>query len=102
MDFSPTCFGGCVLSPVLERVYDSSSRPENTQMRSVRQRTKPTAVDLYEVFCGVLYLPRTGCQWRFLPAEFPKWQTVYSYFVNWSKPGQDGVSVLEQALKKSG
>lgn len=31
-------------------------------LRSVRRATKPTTVDLYEVFCAVLYLLRTGCQ----------------------------------------
>ena len=71
-------------------------------LRSVRRRTKPTTVDLYEVFCAVLYLLRTGCQWRFLPSEFPKWRTVHSYFAKWSEPGPDGISVLERALKKSG
>lgn len=71
-------------------------------LSSVRRRTKPTTVDRYEVFCAVLYALRTGCQWRFLPSEWPKWQTVYSYFAKWSKPDQSGVSVLEQALKKSG
>lgn len=70
-------------------------------LRSVRRRTKPTQVDIYEVFCAVLYVLRTGCQWRFLPSEWPKWQTVYSYFAKWSKPDQDGISVLERALKKS-
>ena len=71
-------------------------------LQSVRRRTKPTTVDLYEVFCAVLYLLRTGCQWRFLPSDFPKWRTVHSYFAKWSEPGQDGISVLERALKKSG
>ena len=33
-------------------------------LRSVRKATKPTTVDLYEVLCAVLYLLRTGCQWR--------------------------------------
>jgi transposase len=69
---------------------------------SVRRRTKPTTVDRYEVFCAVLYVLRTGCQWRFLPSEFPKWQTVYAYFAKWNKSDQQGVSVLERALKKSG
>ena len=68
---------------------------------SVRRCTKPTTVDRYEVFCAVLYVLRTGCQWRFLPSEFPKWQTVYAYFAKWSEPDQDGISVLERALKKS-
>jgi transposase len=48
--------------------------------QSERRRTKPTKEDLYEVFCAVLYLLRTGCPWRFLPSDFPKWQTVYAYF----------------------
>ena len=71
-------------------------------LQNVRRRTKPTTVDLYEVFCVVLYLLRTGCQWRFLPSEFPKWRTVHSYFAKWSESDQDGISVLERALKKSG
>ncbi len=71
-------------------------------LRNVRRSTKPTTVDLYEVFCAVLYLLRTGCQWRFLPSEFPKWQSVYAYWRKWSEPDQHGMSVLERALKKSG
>lgn len=71
-------------------------------LRSVRRRTKPTTVEPYEVFCAVLYVLRTGCQWRFLPSEWPKWQTVYSYFAKWNKPDESGTSVLERALKKSG
>ena len=67
-----------------------------------RRKTKPRTIDLYEVFCAVLYLLRTGCQWRALPSDFPKWRTVHSYFAQWSEPDQDGVSLLEQALKKSG
>lgn len=63
-------------------------------LRSVRKATKPTTVDLYEVLCAVLYLLRTGCQWRFLPPEFPKWTTVYAYWRKWSEPDQHGVSVL--------
>ncbi|WP_424953378.1 IS5 family transposase [Comamonas aquatica] len=70
-------------------------------LRSVRRTTKPVTVDLYEVFCAVLYLLRTGCQWRFLPPEFPKWQSVYAYWRKWSEPDQHGVSLLQQALKKS-
>ena len=71
-------------------------------LQSVRRRTKPKTVDLHEVFCAVLYLLRTGCQWRFLPSDFPKWRTVHSYFAKGSEPDQDGISVLERALKKSG
>jgi ketosteroid isomerase-like protein len=37
-----------------------------------------------------------------LPSDFPKWRTVHHYFALWSTPPENGVSLLEQALKKSG
>jgi transposase len=83
----------------VSRVQFEQLRP---LLEGVRRRTKPRTVDLYEVFCAVLYLLKSGCQWRMLPGEFPKWRTVHSYFAKWSEPDQDGVSVLERALKKTG
>jgi transposase len=38
-----------------------------------------------EIVDAVLYVVRTGCAWRQLPADFPPWQTVYWYFVRWEK-----------------
>ena len=54
-------------------------------LESCRKRTKPRRIDLYEVFCGVLYVLKSGYQWRMLPKEFPKWRTCYSYFSQWSE-----------------
>jgi transposase len=34
-----------------------------------------------------LYLDRTGCAWRYLPTDYPPWQTVYSYFAAWRDNG---------------
>jgi transposase len=73
--------------------------PIRPLLESVRKRTKPRTVDLHEVFNAVLYLLKSGCQWRLLPQGFPNRSTVYSYFAKWSKPGPDGVSALERALK---
>jgi transposase len=69
-------------------------------LESVRKKTKPREVDLYEVWCALLYLLKGGIQWRMMPKDFPKWNTVYSYFVRWKYPGKQGVSVLEQALRQ--
>ena len=33
-----------------------------------------------EFINAVLYLVKTGCQWRNLPKDFPKWKTVYTFF----------------------
>ena len=70
-------------------------------LESARRRTKPRTVELYDVFCGVLYLLKSGCQWRMLPADFPGWRTCYKYFCQWSeRPGPEEDSILEQILKK--
>lgn len=91
----------------MRKIYPSdTSREQFETIRSIlegaRKRTKPRTVDLYEVWCGLLYVLRTGCQWRALPSDFPDWRTVYAYFAKWREPREDGVSLLEQALKKSG
>ena len=36
--------------------------------------------DLRIVWNAIFYLVKTGCQWRMLPKEFPKWQLVYYYY----------------------
>jgi putative transposase len=48
---------------------------------------RPREVDFREVVNAVLYLVFTGCQWRFLPKDYPKWQTVYYYFRVWQAAG---------------
>lgn len=55
------------------------------ELESARKVTKPRKVELYEVFCAILYVLRTGCQWRAVPHDFPKWRVVYSYFQQWSE-----------------
>ena len=68
-------------------------------LESARRRTKPRTVDLYDVFCGVLYLLKSGCQWRMLPADFPDWRTCYKYFRQWSeRPDPAKYSILEQVV----
>jgi putative transposase len=52
--------------------------------------------DLREVFNAVLYLVKAGCQWRLLPGDFPKWQTVYYYFSVWKK--NDSIEVIHELL----
>jgi transposase len=40
--------------------------------------------DLRSIWNAVSYLVKTGCQWRMLPINFPKWQLVYYYYRKWS------------------
>jgi len=39
------------------------------------------------VLNAILYVTHTGVQWRYLPHDFPDWQSVYSYFRQWKKDG---------------
>ena len=44
---------------------------------------RPRKTNLRAVVNALLYLNRTGCQWRMLPRDFPPWKTVYNYFRAW-------------------
>lgn len=34
-----------------------------------------------------MYVDRTGVQWRYLPHDFPHWNTAYGYFAKWQQEG---------------
>jgi putative transposase len=48
---------------------------------------QPVVYSRREVVNALLYVSRTGVQWRYLPHDFPDWQSVYSYFRQWKKDG---------------
>ena len=41
-------------------------------------------VSVREVFNGIMYILSTGCQWRYIPRDFPSKSTVYRYFCFWA------------------
>lgn len=45
----------------------------------------PIETDLRAVLDAIFYRIRTGCQWRFLPKDFPPSGTVYYHFRKWAK-----------------
>src|SRR5215218_9688268 len=40
-----------------------------------------------EILDAIFYVLRSGCQWRLLPHDFPRWPTVYYYFRRWRLDG---------------
>jgi transposase len=60
---------------------------------------KATHPDSRRFLDGVLWLFRTGAQWRALPKDFGNWKSVHSRFSDWSKKGI--FSQLLQHLSKS-
>jgi transposase len=48
---------------------------------------RPRKTDLRCVVDAVLYVLRTGCQWRYLPKDLPPKSTVWRYFDEWRRNG---------------
>ena len=43
--------------------------------------------NLRGILDAVLYISKSGCQWRMLPKDFAPWQSVYYYFRKWKMNG---------------
>jgi putative transposase len=54
---------------------------------AVKRGGRPARWSRREIVNGILYVVRTGCQWRALPHDLPPWQTVYYYFRQWRNAG---------------
>ena len=46
---------------------------------------RPRTVDMRGVVNAMIYLDRTGCQWRYIPKEYPQWEKVRYYYDCWRK-----------------
>ncbi|WP_157072193.1 IS5 family transposase [Picosynechococcus sp. PCC 73109] len=47
----------------------------------------PRTTDMRQVCNGIFYLLKTGCQWAYLPKDFPPSSTVYYYYRKWQRQG---------------
>jgi putative transposase len=58
-------------------------------------------ISLRLIINAIFYLLRTGCQWRLLPKEYPKWQTVYYHFAKWrrDRTWEDITAALRELLR---
>lgn len=53
----------------------------------IRAGGRPAQYTRREILNAILYVLRSGCQWRMLPHDLPNWQTVYTYYRNWRLDG---------------
>src|SRR3981189_134468 len=56
-------------------------------MPAVKRLGRPREIELRSVLDAILYIARTGCQWRMLPKDFPPFTTVQGYFYDWRDDG---------------
>jgi len=59
---------------------------------------RPRITSLRDVVDGVFYILRTGCQWRYLPKDFPPKSTVWRYFDEWRHNGT--LDTIHDLLRK--
>ena len=48
---------------------------------------KPRKHSLRTMVNAILWITRTGCQWRNMESKYPAWESVYYYFSIWTKNG---------------
>jgi|BarGraNGADG00312_1021997.scaffolds.fasta_scaffold40426_1 putative transposase len=48
---------------------------------------KPARYPRRDVVDAILFLARTGCQWRYLPAFYPPWEAVWQQWRRWRSNG---------------
>jgi putative transposase len=66
---------------------------------------RPQTYSLRLIINGIFYLLRSGCQWRMLPRDFPKWNAVRYHFDKWQRDGwweQVNTALREQARVAAG
>ena len=66
---------------------------------------RPPKWERWQIINGILYVNRSGCQWRMLPVNFPPWRTVYYYYWRWKGDGlweQINAVLVKQVRQKAG
>jgi putative transposase len=70
-----------------------SSDLTDRQWQLIRQLLPPRSqrgrrpIDRRRIINAILFVVRTGCQWRLIPKDFPNWNTVYGVFWQWRNDG---------------
>ena len=59
---------------------------------------RPRTTDLRDVVDAIFYILRTGCQWRYLPKDFPPKSTVWRYFDEWRH--NDTLETIHDLLRR--
>ena len=59
---------------------------------------RPRKTNLRDVVDAIFYILRTGCQWRYLPKDFPPKSTVWRYFDQWRHNGT--LDTIHDLLRK--
>jgi putative transposase len=65
---------------------------------SQKKRGRPRIHTPRLIFEALMYIARTGCQWRLLPDCYPPWKTVHWHFIRWANSGK--IDVVLDRLRR--
>ena len=90
------------MSPYPTSLTESQWQYMSKILNDKRKRTH----SLREIWDALIYIVKTGCQWRMLPHDFPHWSAVYYYFKKWKNNGLfeeelDALNERERRLSKN-
>jgi putative transposase len=88
---SDTCAGSiCSPQEKPSRRYQSSLSDDEWRLLEPFMLSgigRPPVHSRRDIIDGILYVQKTGCQWRMMPSDFPPWKSVYGQFSRWTKSG---------------
>ena len=75
-----------------EKTYPSDLTDEEWEwikevIPAAKRGGRPRTLCLRAVLNAIFYVTKGGIQWRMLPTNFPKWQSVYHYLRAWKRQG---------------
>lgn len=59
---------------------DSQWKHIDANLPTVKVRGSKRKYEKRALFNALFYLVKTGCQWRYLPSDFPPWKSVYYFY----------------------
>lgn len=71
----------------MTKQWEPLTDPQWAAISAFFNLTRKRKVDLRQTVDAILWLLRTGTQWRNLPPKWPHWQAVYYYFDQWKSTG---------------
>ena len=90
---------------IMSKEY-STNLIEN-QWQILQKILEPTArkrkFSFGDIMNCILYINKTGCQWRMIPKDFPPYNLVFYYFTKWKHEGvfEDIMDTLREKLRVS-
>ena len=75
-----------------EKTYPSDLTDEEWEwikdlIPAAKSGGRPRTLCMRAVLNAIFYVTKGGIQWRMLPSNFPKWQSVYHYLRAWKRQG---------------